>query len=93
MAELKPCPFCGGKAIRHFLVSRYGSGNTAQRIYEIRDFGSGKGHIECQRCHIKQANDYSTMTSAERAWNRRANDASPGEKTAEQRGCETDGQG
>ena len=71
MADLKPCPFCGGKAIRMFLAMNtvWGFGSTVH--YEERNFGSGKGHIECCKCHVKQPHDYSKIVNAEKAWNRR----------------------
>ena len=75
MEKLKPCPFCGGKAV--FKV-----GCKKGRI-TLR--------IACKRCHAKSkrydseasGNEYETQTyfevikkKAMEAWNRRANDES-----------------
>lgn len=61
-AELKPCPFCGGKA----------------RIRHITSAGGIETHsmVECSSCHIKT--DYYVYQYGEhnviKVWNRRTNE-------------------
>lgn len=62
MAELKPCPFCGGEAFirvipphKHFLVN-------------MPDYKGG-AFVECVNCSCGIAED--TKEEAIKAWNRR----------------------
>ena len=63
MDELKPCPFCGGKAeIEHEYI-----------------FGFEYSTIKCEKCRVKTAPikvsfTYSSDERAAEAWNRRTND-------------------
>lgn len=61
--ELKPCPFCGGKAVRT----------------EINDCtGRNKWAIMCSnpKCCVTPITDaYATKGADAKAWNRRADDA------------------
>lgn len=60
MSELKPCPFCGGKA---------------QRMAWHDDNPFGKPYfIECKKCEC-MTTLYETLNQAKEAWNRRATDA------------------
>ena len=62
MAELKPCPFCGGKA-----SVKQVRGDT-QRFYVDCDLS--KGSCAC----IPSTWQYDTAEEAVEGWNRRAND-------------------
>ena len=81
MAELKPCPFCGGKAKYSERQMRwYGTNWLGERKIK---FG---GQVICQRCHARGSlfsrtaitpREYGATTSwlydrATEAWNRRA---------------------
>ena len=61
MAELKPCPFCGGKA----KMRRFASGRMFNRIPVF--------FVECCVCRSKTSVELDTKT-AEEAWNRRTED-------------------
>lgn len=59
MAELKPCPFCGGEAV----VTKHHNGFTEWYL------------CSCPKCHISQAgSEYEFRFEAVEAWNRRVND-------------------
>lgn len=56
--NLKPCPFCGGKA-------------ECKTNYM---FGRSHGHfVFCTKCSITQDRVYATKTYAIKKWNRRVN--------------------
>lgn len=61
MAELKPCPFCGGSAFTS--LEHYPSGEKAWHIY----------HMNYEKCFIDDCitGDYETEEEAVKAWNRR----------------------
>ena len=61
MAELKPCPFCGGSAFTS--KEQYPNGETAWHVY----------HWNEQDCYLYNCilGDYDTEAEAEEAWNRR----------------------
>lgn len=56
--ELKPCPFCGGKA--RFVVM-----NNIQGVIV--------GHIKCTECEVNQGRNNLTKELASNMWNRRIN--------------------
>lgn len=61
MDKLKPCPFCGGKAIITVLQHKFSD------LY----------FCSCQKCHISQTSgEYTFRQESINAWNRRVNDAS-----------------
>lgn len=70
MSELKPCPFCKGKAF----VTAYERVNGFGR----KDYS---GHAMCYRCQASVTSEgfmptpEQAMESATRKWNRRVNDA------------------
>ena len=61
MAELKPCPFCGGDAF------------STDYTYHIHPGRCIVHFVECNRCHA-MTNEYDTETEANEAWNRRTED-------------------
>ncbi len=67
MAELKPCPFCGGEAKIVF---------TAE-VYNIDDVKKKFGYVRCGKdypnCCVIQDNEID-LDQAIEAWNRRAED-------------------
>ena len=69
MAELKPCPFCGGKA-RH----------KAAKFNKLGAYGDKKDDLKwhaiyCTTCKLSQpARTYFAEEEAVEAWNRRVND-------------------
>ena len=61
MAELKPCPFCGGKAF------------LSEVLYYCEPGRCTTQFIECNECHATTY-EYNTEEEAIEAWNRRAED-------------------
>ena len=61
MAELKPCPFCGGKAF----LSEY--------LYSCEPGRCTTQFVEFNGCHTTTY-EYNTEEEAIEAWNRRAED-------------------
>ncbi len=60
--ELKPCPFCGGKArIRMFRT-------FIERVHGMDD----KFYVTCTGCYIDGPGYHLTESDAADAWNRRA---------------------
>lgn len=59
MAELKPCPFCGGASR---LVITHNDNLTWVRYF-----------VKCSRCDVS-TKSYEKGETAEEAWNRRASD-------------------
>lgn len=60
MSELKPCPFCGGKAERGTITHAYG--HTQYYVYCVND-----------KCAVNPTTiAYKTKGADIRAWNRRA---------------------
>ena len=65
MAELKPCPFCGGEATPVYCEN--GSQYTSNILYINK-----RGTVKCKRCGIRLPRIYSRVSKAIEAWNRRA---------------------
>lgn len=69
MAELKPCPMCGGEpqyeysAVPGFADMFWQTSN----IRRTRD----RGRIKCSRCGMTQPHAYCNIAYAEKVWNRR----------------------
>lgn len=64
--DLKPCPFCGGKARPRY----YGRNNAlyTSNVY----FSSQKGIVRCDKCNA-QTGVYGKMRNAVARWNTRKN--------------------
>lgn len=69
MAELKPCPFCGGKA-KIYVCD--GNGSFFADIGTKMFYGREMTHclVMCHRCRIRTG-AYLTRRGAFNAWNRR----------------------
>ena len=65
MEELKPCPFCGGKATLRY--TKANPNGMASNILKL----SEKGFVSCLKCSIG-TKEYSNMSRAIDVWNRRA---------------------
>jgi Lar family restriction alleviation protein len=65
VAELKPCPFCGGKAVTHACAEL--CNEMAKIIYD------GKYGVHCRSCGVATLPNNSESEAIE-AWNRRAED-------------------
>ena len=59
MAELKPCPFCGGEAF------------AVNFTYAITEGHWKMWSVDCPKCRC-QSGDFVTKEEAIEAWNRRA---------------------
>lgn len=72
MAELKPCPFCGGIAVVKVCD---GSGSFYTDIGTEVFYGRKMNHclIMCKKCRIR-TQAYLTRRGAFNAWNRRTED-------------------
>ena len=72
MAELKPCPFCGGEPVVKVCD---GSGSYFANIGTDVFYGRKMSHclITCKRCRIRTI-AYLTRKGVFNAWNRRAED-------------------
>lgn len=68
MDELKPCPFCGGKAVPIYCEN--GSSYTSNILYL-----SKRGTIKCSKCEIRLPRVYRRISRAIEAWNRRVDNA------------------
>ena len=69
MNELKPCPFCGGKATakssKYNLLGAYGTAETDRKW----------SRVFCKSCNIGQPKrHYISKEDAIQAWNRRVNE-------------------
>ena len=62
MAELKPCPFCGGKVFSYYVKSH------KHALVGMSEYGGG-GFVECSNCSCMLAAN--TKEEAERLWNTR----------------------
>ena len=67
MEKLKPCPFCGGKAVPVYYEN--GSGFTSNLFY-----ASKKCTIKCEKCGIVAPHIYAKASNAIKYWNRRVSD-------------------
>ena len=67
MSELKPCPFCGGKATIRVVTPVHDTNYKA--------FGYGGYFVMCNDC-LTSSNNYSTEQVAADHWNRRVLDES-----------------
>lgn len=65
MAELKPCPFCGGEA--NLVPHKFFSQRTQK--WEIDCYG-----VECKNCRTSSYQFWGCEKHAITAWNRRAED-------------------
>lgn len=63
MAELKPCPFCGGREVIIRTIRCDDDGRIITRFY-----------AQCRGCFSQTGMDARTKACAFDAWNRRTND-------------------
>lgn len=83
MAELKPCPFCGGKAIFKSTAIAKG-GDSVGYDFEVvcgacgatRREARGTAYIKLQYDGTTTVTNGKSLEVAEREWNRRAEDGS-----------------
>ena len=66
MAELKPCPFCGGEA--EIVPHRFFSEKL--KAWKTESYG-----VECKNCHTSGYQFWGCEEHAIKAWNRRADNA------------------
>lgn len=67
--ELKPCPFCGGKA------EITGGPEGWTPTFDDPDSGGDPIAVICQSCGCGLYSDFDDATEAINAWNRRTNDS------------------
>ena len=65
MAELKPCPFCGGTAKMKY----HSFFNDKERAFSDHSYG-----VKCSVCFTESYQFYKSYEKAIEAWNRRAED-------------------
>ena len=65
MSELKPCPFCGGKA--DYVYLERGSKYRSNIVYK-----NNKCTVRCMVCEVELPRIYKGTERAATAWNRRA---------------------
>lgn len=70
MAELKPCPFCGGEAQIRYTGKGSGSKGYTSNIY----MRSEPGFVRCLKCNTTTGIRTKVCRAIE-AWNRRADNA------------------
>ena len=72
MAELKPCPFCGGEAV----VTKHHNRFTEWYLNLLWCNRFTEWYLcSCPKCHISQTgSEYGFRFEAVDAWNRRVND-------------------
>ena len=72
MTELKPCPFCGGKAK---VMACDGAGTYYTDVGTEQFMGRKMSHclVHCKRCGVK-TKAYLTRRGVFNAWNRRVTD-------------------
>lgn len=72
MAELKPCPFCGGKAIKRTTTENVGFlSNNGHRYSYFRVY-----HVTCKLCGADVRSPEIAPEHCETKWNRRVSDGS-----------------
>ena len=72
MAELKPCPFCGGYASEWFCTA---NGLYVTKFYgqKLRGLNANHSIVFCDKCGCR-TKVYLHLKNAIKAWNRRAED-------------------
>ena len=71
MADLKPCPFCGGNNAFAWYCTLDGKHKAASGTQILWGMKADHHLIECKRCGIR-TRVYGTQKGAFNAWNRRA---------------------
>ena len=72
MTELKPCPFCGGKAFAWYCTPD-GKYKAASGLQKLHGMNTTHHLIECTHCGIR-TKIFATKKGAFNSWNRRAED-------------------